>query len=527
MFYSAFLLAPVALFLSFALYLLYGLLVNYTAARKTGLPLIVLPFDCGNPLWLIIDRKVAQLVRRIPFGPGTFTRFNWRGWEIWDRYRAHQQLGDAIFFVTPGKNYLQLCDAEAVSEIFQRRGDFPRPPESTEMLNIFGPNVGTVGGLSTFEDKLTDSTDGRTPMAKTSQDHSFIFQRAASKDDSSSYGEALKIILDRCIPLVVLGRKNLNNPWLPRKLRELYQATLVFQQHMTEAYESEKQVMMRNDKLENNLMTSLVRASLANVDQKGTTPGGHYEGLTEEEVYGNVFVFNFAGHDATANSLAIGICLLATRLDIQDWISEEINAILDGVDSTKSSYEATFRRLPRCLAVVFETVRLYTAVAIAKSTGSSARSLKLGADTVMVPKNTVVIPNYSALHTHPRYWGDNSVEFEPSRWITSSGPPVYATKGPSAHPVEHLKEPPARNSPFVGWSGGARSCPGRKFAQVEFVGVLVGLFRDFKVKPVPLKGEDDGMARARLLEQIKMDTGMRLLLQMLHPEKAVLEWRRR
>lgn len=93
--------------------------------------------------------------------------------------------------------------------------------------------------------------------------------------------------------------------------------------------------------------------------------------------------------------------------------------------------------------------------------------------------------------------------------------------------MEHLKEPPTRNSPFVGWSGGARSCPGRKFAQVEFVGVLVGLFRDFRVKPVPLKGEDDDMARARLLEQIRMDTGMRLLLQMLHPEKAVLEWRRR
>lgn len=128
---SMFLAVPIALFLSIVLYLLYGLLVNYNAARKTGLPLIVLPFDCGHPLWLIIDRKVAQLVRRLPFGSGTFTRFNWRGWEIWDRYRAHQQLGDAIFFVTPGKNYLQLCDAEAVSDIFQRRGDFPRPPEST------------------------------------------------------------------------------------------------------------------------------------------------------------------------------------------------------------------------------------------------------------------------------------------------------------------------------------------------------------------------------------------------------------
>ena len=57
--------------------------------------------------------------------------------------------------------------------------------------------------------------------------------------------------------------------------------------------------------------------------------------------------------------------------------------------------------------------------------------------------------------------------------------------------------------------------------------MLVGLFRDFKVKSVPLKGEDDELARARLMDQIKRDTGMRLLLQMLHPEKAVLEWRRR
>ena len=126
-----FILVPVALSLVTVLYVLYGLLVNYDAARKTGLPIIILPFDCGNPLWLIIDRKVMQWVRRLPFGSGTISRFNWRGWEIWDRYRAHQELGDAIFFVTPRKNYLQLCDAEAVSEIFQRRADFPRLLEAT------------------------------------------------------------------------------------------------------------------------------------------------------------------------------------------------------------------------------------------------------------------------------------------------------------------------------------------------------------------------------------------------------------
>ena len=144
---------------------------------------------------------------------------------------------------------------------------------------------------------------------------------------------------------------------------------------------------------------------------------------------------------------------------------------------------------------------------------------------MLIPKDTVVIPNYSALHMHPRYWGHDSLEFEPSRWITPD-PHVSTANGSqvtSSHPVEHLKEPPTRNSPFVGWSGGARSCPGRNSAQVEFVGVLVGLFREFIVKPVPLKKEDDNITRTRLLNQIRMDTGMRLLLQMLHPKRAVLK----
>ena len=140
----------------------------------------------------------------------------------------------------------------------------------------------------------------------------------------------------------------------------------------------------------------------------------------------------------------------------------------------------------------------------------------------------MILPNYSALHTHPRYWGENSLEFEPSRWIISDAKRSenVATPGAVYH-AEKFIELPKHNRPFVGWSGGARNCPGRKFSQVEFVGVLVGLFRSFRVKPVPRAGEDDAMARTRLGEQIRSDTGMRLLLQMLHPEKAVLQWTKR
>ena len=167
----------------------------------------------------------------------------------------------------------------------------------------------------------------------------------SSKEDSSSYGKALKLILDRCIPLFVLGRNNLKNPWLPRSLRELHQATLVFQNHMTEAFEAEKQNLGQKNQSEGNMMTALVRASQGSVH-------GKEEDLTEEEVYGNIFVYNFAGHDATANSLAIGVCLLATRPRVQDWIAEEINAVLGSTAPAESVYGSTFPRLHRCLAVV-------------------------------------------------------------------------------------------------------------------------------------------------------------------------------
>jgi len=76
--------------------------------------------------------------------------------------------------------------------------------------------------------------------------------------------------------------------------------------------------------------------------------------------------------------------------------------------------------------------------------------------------------------------------------------------------------------PFIAWSGGARVCPGSKFSQVEFVGLLVGLLRQHKIRPVPLAGENDEDARQRLRRTIKEDTGMKLLFQLMHPERAVI-----
>ncbi|PQE22650.1 cytochrome P450 protein [Rutstroemia sp. NJR-2017a BVV2] len=557
--------------LAWPIYVLCCLGLNYRKARKIGLPLVVLPIDCGNPLWMSVDTTILPFFRRLPFRYNNFIRFSYRGWEIHDRYRAHQEFGDAFIFVTPGKNWVQVCNVETLTDIFARKTEFIRPVEQLEMLNVFGPNLGTTEGhqwqrhrkitATCFNEQNNElvwsesirqgagmlqywsskpsvksvAEDTRTlslhVMSSAGFGKSYPFQGAeedATADESTSYKYALKMILDNAIPLVALGPDNLNKWWLPKSWKKLHQATITFRNYMTTVYQEEKEALAHGKSRGNNLMTSLVRASQTDTTDmtstsKGTTTGG---GLTEKEIYGNIFVFNFAGHDTTANSLALAVALMATRPDIQDWISDEISVVFGGEDPENSIYSDCYPRLKRCLAVAYETLRLYTPVAISKSTGSEARELKVNENTYVLPPDTIIIPSYSALHTHPRHWGSNSLEWEPSRWITTSSSSSITTMTSDLEPESFLEFPKGK-SPFIAWSAGVRVCPGKKFSQVEFVAVLVALFREYRVKPVLLPGEDDEAARKRLQKLVEEDTGMRLLLQMMHPEKAVLKWEKR
>jgi Cytochrome P450 len=182
----------------------------------------------------------------------------------------------------------------------------------------------------------------------------------SSTGGPTSYKDALKLILDNLIPLFVLGPKNLSKWWLPKRWKLIYQATLTFQNYMTRIYEEEKQAMLHGRSSSNNLVTSLIRASQEmaeaadadTVNEKGAMPRHKQGGLTEDEIYGNIFVFNFAGHDTTAHTLAFGIVLLATRPDVQDWIAEEVHYMLGDQEAENWCYSEAFPKLKRCLAVL-------------------------------------------------------------------------------------------------------------------------------------------------------------------------------
>lgn len=71
-----------------------------------------------------------------------------------------------------------------------------------------------------------------------------------------------------------------------------------------------------------------------------------------------------------------------------------------------------------------------------------------------------------------------------------------------------------------------RSCLGRKFAQVEHVAVMMALFREHCMQPVLQVGEPIEQALKKIMNVVN-DKDIVLLMQMLHLEKAILEWQKR
>ncbi|KAL8792689.1 MAG: hypothetical protein Q9195_004749 [Heterodermia aff. obscurata] len=322
-------------------------------------------------------------------------------------------------------------------------------------------------------------------------------------------------------------------PILPAKWRQIGLAVASFREYMLDQLADEKRLIAEGKPGSGTLMSNLVRASEArhgvagvNGDKKTVANDRPHEmrPLSVDEILGDIFVFNFAGHDTTAISLAFSMLLLVAHPDIQDWLSEELSFYLETTEGGKWGYEASFPKLKRCRAVLLETLRLYNPLpGVPKYTGIQPRIIRSGNQEMTLLEDTLVVANLNALQTHPKYWGEDSLIWRPSRWILdSSDDKRIGMKTRLAR--ESLLTP--RNGTFIAWSEGARSCPGKKFAQVEFVATMAAVFRNFRAEPIPKIGETPDAARNRVLDVVK-DSNVELLLQMRNPDSISVRWSRR
>ena len=174
---------------------------------------------------------------------------------------------------------------------------------------------------------------------------------------SLTYKDSLDLLLDNAILVMLLGPKALTSAIrfiFPKHWQLVGQAASTFKAHIASIIKEEKTMIEEGKENSGNFIGAMVRAS----EEGDVTAASGKEGrrtnlgLTESEIYGNIFVFNFAGHDSIAITLTYMITHLAAHPHVQDWVAEEIEHVYgDQEKGTQVSYRDAFPKLKRCTAI--------------------------------------------------------------------------------------------------------------------------------------------------------------------------------
>lgn len=170
-----------------------------------------------------------------------------------------------------------------------------------------------------------------------------------------------------------------------------------------------------------------------------------------------------------------------------------------------------------------EVLRLYSPVVhLARCTPkNSIVAIKTTQRTYDIPPDCHVYTPFLSLHTNPKIWrnlnipvtsdaknaqppaeSEETIEdvfamekdeyvFRPSRWINQT-----LKQLPDGTMTHTLFQPP--RGTYMPFSSGPRVCPGQKMAQVEFVGVILALFKDYRIEAVKLPAESDAQLYERM-----------------------------
>ncbi|TGO55905.1 hypothetical protein BOTNAR_0235g00170 [Botryotinia narcissicola] len=189
------------------------------------------------------------------------------------------------------------------------------------MLNVFGPNISTVS-----EEDWPRHKKATGPPFSNEQTNNLIWQEALRQSQ-----EMMQCWIDQ-------------GEWALRTTAE--DAKTFSLNILTNAGFGKRS--------KTNLMTSLIRASKSSSEFKtgDMDPRSKQSGLSESEIFGNMFVFNFAGHDTISHTLCYALNPLAAHPTVQDWISEEVNAVFLDSDSSTWDYARSFPKLKRCMAIM-------------------------------------------------------------------------------------------------------------------------------------------------------------------------------
>jgi len=221
------------------------------------------------------------------------------------------------------------------------------------------------------------------------------------------------------------------------------------QQYMVEMIEARR---TSNDAEErHDIFSTLLNASQEELDN----------GLSVEELIGNMFILILAGYESSAHTLCFSFGLLALFPDEQERLYQNINGVISSLNRTPTYKD--MGRFTYSLAVFYETLRLFPPSPYIPKTATEDTTLTVsnaegGKTTFPVPSGTDVYIHTPGLHYNPRYWKDPH-KFMPERFL-GDWP----------------------RDAFVPFSLGARACLGRRFFETEGIAVITMLVSKYRIE---------------------------------------------
>eukprot|EP01124_Arcella_intermedia_P007670 TRINITY_DN14735_c0_g1_i1.p1 TRINITY_DN14735_c0_g1~~TRINITY_DN14735_c0_g1_i1.p1 ORF type:complete len:482 (+),score=95.71 TRINITY_DN14735_c0_g1_i1:41-1486(+) len=222
--------------------------------------------------------------------------------------------------------------------------------------------------------------------------------------------------------------------------KRLLQATLTLKQLFDELIEDHKS----QGDLHRDVLDKLLRAQ---------QEGG---GLSEVELYSNLWILFVAGHETTAMSLSWAVVELAARQDIQ----EKLYQVVMDHYPTEPTFQSILDPPAYLDGFIKENLRVHPPLPILPSRKAS-KDLHLAGQ--FVPSGTLIGLDIHGIHHNPNHW-TNPEQFDPDRFL------------PERRKGQH-------KFAYLPFSMGPRQCLGKEFSEIEQCLLLVRLLREFKILP--------------------------------------------
>lgn len=105
-----------------------GLITNYLAARRIGLPVAITFLAPSYPPVQLFGQSLRRWTMHCPWPVSEWGRFCFYGWSIQDRGKIHEKLGPVFVMVTPYKNVVVVADPAAIGFILGKWRQFRKVP---------------------------------------------------------------------------------------------------------------------------------------------------------------------------------------------------------------------------------------------------------------------------------------------------------------------------------------------------------------------------------------------------------------